>query len=112
MTHESAVKKPVILLCWGYHRKGWVEPFEKLSNRFTFVYLFHIVKPENEVNYSSSPAIYWGDFTSPYDILNFVKPEKVVFMGVISGYAIGLNIACKNSGIPTYYLKHGLYQQY
>src|SRR5829696_6367648 len=94
--------KPTILLCWGYHRKGWIEVFERLNDQFNFHYLYWVKKEQEPANHTNCPVHYWSSFGSAKDILVTVKPTKVVFMGSNSLLAIGLIRACAARNIPTY----------
>lgn len=101
-----------ILLCWGYHRKGWITPFLALENEFEFIYLFYKKKDEETVSFTNCNKIYWDNYHSARDILDAVKPDKIVFMSITSGYSIALNIAAKQRKITTYILQHGLFRTY
>jgi hypothetical protein len=103
---------PSILLCWGYHRAGWIEPFERLKGRFRFTYLFFRSKGEEQLRLTDEPVIYWGDYADAYEILDAVRPDKAVFMSLMSGYPIALNLAAQQRAIPTYILQHGIFQSY
>ncbi|TNE54223.1 MAG: hypothetical protein EP338_08650 [Bacteroidetes bacterium] len=105
--HDIA-SKPRVLLVWGYHRKGWIEPFEKLKEHIEFVYLFHLEKPANEVNLSDCKTYYWLDYKSPYQLLDAIRPQRVVFMGIDRVNSIALNMACKHRKIKSFQLQHGL----
>jgi hypothetical protein len=105
-------KKKTILLVCRYHRYDEVKSFEPLHKDFNVVYLYHIVKPDNELSYTNTPKIYWSDFKSPKDILDQVQPSVVVFFSLFSLVAISLNIACRKRGVKTAYLQHGTEQDY
>lgn len=106
-------KKTKILLCWGYHRKSWLHAFRALQDDFEFYYLFYISKPENERNVSGSDNIlYWSDFKSAQDLLNKIKPEKIVFMGIEGINAIALNVVAQKRNIETLVLQHGMFHTY
>lgn len=106
-------KKRKILLCWGYHRQGWLHAFKALQDDFEFYYLFYLSKPENEINHSGTESIlYWTDFSSAQDIINQIKPHKIVFMGIDSINTIALNIIAKKRGIETLVLQHGMFHTY
>lgn len=96
-----------VLMCWGYHRQGWVRPFERLADSVEFQYVFYITPPEHQVLYTKSRILYWGDFKSADALLDETRPDKVGFMGVSSGYPLALNIAARRRGVPTFVLQHG-----
>lgn len=106
-------RKLRILLCWGYHRKGWLHAFNALQNDFEFYYLFHLTKPENEINYSgSSNILYWSDFSSVQDIINKIEPDKIVFMAIESMVTIALNVVARERKIETLVVQHGMFHRY
>lgn len=107
-----ASKKLKILLVWGYHRKGWIEPFEKLKNDFDFVYMHYLQKPEKEVKYTDCPTYYWMDYKNPYQLLDSIQPDRVVFMGIDRSNSMALNMVCKHKKIQTFVLQHGVFYSY
>lgn len=104
--------KPIILLCWGYHRIGWIEPFLKLKDQFQFHYLFFTNKEEDEVSNFDSPVHYWNDFKNAQEIIQKVRPEKIFFMSIDSGLTIALNIAARSQNIKTFIMQHGIYRNF
>ena len=98
--------KKKILLNWDYVRKDHLEPFYQMMSDCEFVFIHKKSKPSNEIDIPFQ-VIYWSDFKSPYDLLEIIKPDKVVFSGLESFYEISLNIACRNKNIVTYFLQHG-----
>jgi CDP-glycerol glycerophosphotransferase (TagB/SpsB family) len=105
----SECTKPTILLCWGYHRKGWIEIFESLSDQFDFHYLYWIHKEQEPASFTTCPVHYWSSFSSANQILSVIKPSKVIFIGSNSLLAIGLMRACVRQKVPTFTMQHGLF---
>jgi hypothetical protein len=104
---RSANRVLKILLCWGYYRSAWIEAFEQLKARFRFTYIFYRCKEEEEACLTNEPVLYWNDFENAHQILDVVRPDKIVFMSLTSGYPIALNIAAQHRGIATFILQHG-----
>src|SRR5690606_6600082 len=52
--------------------------------------------------------IFWKDYYNAFDLLNKIRPNKVVFFFIESYNHVALNVACKELGIPTYHLEHGI----
>lgn len=99
--------KQKILLVWNYDRNDWISPFVTLSDQFEFVFLSK--KNENDDTASIDfERIYWHDYPSCTAVLNYVRPSKIVFMSLIHGQDIMLNIVAKQKGIETLHLQHGL----
>jgi hypothetical protein len=103
---------PRILLCWGYYRAGWIEPFERLKAEFDFTYIFYRSEDEEEGRLTDEPVLYWDDYSDAYKLLDAARPDKIVFMSLTSGYPIALNLAAHRRGIPTYILQHGAFGTY
>lgn len=104
-----ANKKPVILLCFGYHRKGWIEIFEKLNDVFEFHYLFWIYPEMELASYTDCKKHYWADFKNAQQLLNNIRPEKVVMMETDSLLTLALLFECRYRKVPTYVMQHGLF---
>lgn len=105
------MEKPRILLCWAYHRRHFVNVFNKLAADFDFIYLNWFNKDIELEPYGEVKAIYWLDFKNIQQLVKEVKPDKVVFMGM-EGLATILNEYCKKRKIPTYFLQHGVFHSY
>lgn len=100
--------RPRILLCWGYHREEWIACFEDLREEFEFIYLFYRQSWEEGPVRTQCQRVYWNDFSSGLEIIEKLRPTKVLNMTVDSGYSVALNLACRARGIPTCILQHGL----
>ena len=96
-----------VLLCWGYHRAGWIEPFERLRDRFEVSYLFYRTAEEEEACLTDAPRYYWKQFASGQNVLDTVKPDRIVFMALDGAWSIALNAAARRRQIPTLIVQHG-----
>jgi hypothetical protein len=96
-----------LLLCWGYHRSGWIEPFEQLRDQFELSYLFYRSAEEEEGCLTTAPRFYWSQFASAQDVLEATKPDRVIFMALDGAWSIALNAAARRRGIPTLIVQHG-----
>ena len=105
---ESHGAKPTVLLCWGYHRSGWNEIFERLKDHFQFHYLFFFSPRLARGDAPDAPVHFWTDFPSGFDVLDGIKPGLIVFMGLDGLQTVSLNIAARNRRVPTLLLQHGL----
>lgn len=54
-----------------------------------------------------SKIIYWADFTTPQQIINRIKPDKIVFFEIIDLRQIALIVCARANNISTFYLEHG-----
>lgn len=104
--------KLTILLNFGYHRKGWIAPIEALGDTIEIVYLYFISKQQEQLRHTHHRVIYWSDYKNVNDLLDAVKPDKLVSMSMDSGLGILLNYATRKRGIRTYILQHGIYSNY
>jgi hypothetical protein len=96
-----------LLLCWGYHRAGWIQPFENLRETFDVHYLFHRTRDEEEGCLTDAPRWYWMDFGNADDLIDVVQPDRIVFMALDGAWVIALNSAARRRGIPTFIVQHG-----
>ena len=106
MVQENEEKKR-ILLCWGYNRASWIEHFEKIKNNFEFIYLFYYSASDEDDCYTDCKKYYFKQFSSAKEILQKLKPSKVIFMGLEGFHTIAVNMEAQRKGIPTYYMLHG-----
>ena len=110
MTLPPRERRLRVRLCWGYHRSGWVAPFEQLNGEFDFHYLFHLSEKEEECSHTNQPRHYWNDFRAAQDILDEIKPDRLVFMSLSGLRPIALNMAARRKGIPTFVVQHGYFR--
>ena len=102
-----------VLANFGYYRKGWIAPLEALDpGKFELVYLYYISPNEELERCTSNTVIYWSQYTNAFDLIQKVRPNRIVFMTLASGLGITLNMAAKKMQIPTFILQHGLYSNY
>ena len=107
---SSTARRLRVLLCWGYHRRGWIAPFEELDREFEFHYVFHRRKQEEECSHTKRPRYYWNDFHSAQQLLDQIRPDRLVFMSLAGLRAIALNMAARRRRIPTFVLQHGYFR--
>lgn len=100
--------KKKILINWDYSRKDLMQPFFEISNELEFIFIFQYNFAEDINKGFQFKIIYWNDFSSPYDIINEINPDKIVFHDIESFHQVALCIAAKNRGIPTFVLEHGI----
>jgi hypothetical protein len=53
-------------------------------------------------------VLYWKNFSDAYDLLEKIKPDKIIFYFLETYNHVALNVACKVKQVPTYHLEHGL----
>jgi hypothetical protein len=104
------MRKIRVLLVWQYSRKDWVELFKKLSNDFEFIFIGEVFKTlSTEYVDEFAEVTYWSKYSNAFELLNDIKPNKIVFMGTESLHTIALNYAAREKKISTYYLQHGIF---
>lgn len=103
----SLMKKTKILLNWDTTRKDLLEPFIFLKDDIEFI----IIWGEDKNSTANHPfrQIYFRDFKTPYQLLKEIRPDKIVFFNIDSFPQIALNLAARNSRIPTYVMHHGIH---
>lgn len=103
----SGRPRPRVLLCWGYHRWGWIRPFEALRDEFEFHYLFHVHPSQEDGVVTDAPRHYWSEFRTGHEILDRLAPDRIVFMSLGGAWSIALNWAARQRSIPTFVMQHG-----
>lgn len=53
-------------------------------------------------------VLFWKDYSDAYDLLDSVKPDKVLFYFIETFNHVALNVACKVKGVSTHHLEHGV----
>jgi hypothetical protein len=106
MTHEGQLR---VLLCWGYHRAGWIRPFEQLRDRLDVHFLFYRTAEEEqqEGTMTNAPRHYWMDFRDAAAIIDRIAPDRIVFMALDGAWVIALNSEAQRRQIPTFIVQHG-----
>lgn len=105
-------KKKRILLFWGYQRKAWVAPFEKLKDQFNFTFLYYIRSSDETEVHTDLPKIYWSDYSSAQEILDEQKPDKLILMDISGAHTIALNYVARKRGVFTAVVQHGLFHSF
>ncbi len=100
-------EKPRILMYWGYHRKAWTLPFEAISDKFDFIYLFHFNQENEILNRPELSVRYFCDFSSIQDIFQKLTPQKVVFLGLDGLLSLMINFEAQKRNIQTLVIQHG-----
>lgn len=99
-----------LLCCWDYARPGWVAPLESLGidHGFDLTYLFHRRAEEETAVATVWPRRYWLEFRDAQQVLDHLRPDRIVFMGLDGTWSIALNAVARRRGIPTFLLQHGI----
>ncbi len=105
-------KKKRILLFWGYQRKAWVSPFEKLKDKFDFTFLYYIRSADETEVHTELPRIYWSDYSSAQEILDDQKPDKLIFMDISGAHTLALNYVARKREVFTAVVQHGLFHSF
>ena len=102
--------KRKLLLVGDYNRNDFIYVAKLLAKDVEFYFIEFLNKKELKNNdcLQYGKVIYWKDYKSAYDLLEKLKPEKVIFYFIESYNHVALNVACKVNQITTYHLEHGL----
>ena len=84
-------------------------PFEQLNREFEFHYLFYRSQDEEEGSHTSQPRHYWNDFAGADEILDAIRPDRVVYMSLLGLRPIALNMAARRRGVRTFIFQHGYF---
>lgn len=72
-------------------------------------FLFYRFPDQEQLNFDlPGKRHYWTEYSSPYYVINAIRPDKVVFMGIENMLTIALLSACRKKQVKTYYLAHGV----
>lgn len=94
-----------ILFNWYYYRPDLTRHLLEIGKGHD---LFFIDRHAPDgLHVDGAEVLYWGDYPTPYALLDAVRPDKVVFSDIESFLQVALNIAARNLGIPTVVLQHG-----
>lgn len=103
---SSSNRKPRVLLNWDTTRKDLWEPFLEMKDDIDFVVIWADIE-KNPCH--PFPQISFSDYTSPYKLIDDVRPDRILFFNINSFTHIGLNLAAKNRGIPTFTMHHAIF---
>ncbi|WP_345161899.1 polysialyltransferase family glycosyltransferase [Pontibacter saemangeumensis] len=108
------MKKPNILFVGNYNRRDYVDLLLKSKNEFNFFFLEFSSPKEVKNHYFKTygKCIFWKDYRDAFDLLDKIKPAKVLFLFIEAYNHVALNTACKLVSIPTFHLEHGLRADY
>lgn len=95
-----------ILLYWDTSRKDLLEPFIALKNDLNFIIVW-AEKPDTA--HHPFRQIFFNDYSTPYKLLDEIKPDKILFFNINTFPTVAVNLAAKNLGIPTYVMHHGIH---
>jgi len=103
-----------ILYVGNYNRKDYLDMLSKCREDFNFFFLEFASPQEVKSNYYKTygTCIFWKDFRDAFDLLEKIKPTKVIFLFIETYNHVALNLACKAIKLPTFQLEHGLRADY
>ncbi|MCR6722486.1 MAG: hypothetical protein NVV59_19835 [Chitinophagaceae bacterium] len=82
------------------------EPFLAMKDEVDFVVIWGAI---DENPWHPFPQVSFADYKSPYKLLDDVQPDRILFFNINAFTHIGLNLAAKNRGIPTYIMHHAIF---
>ncbi|MCJ8165800.1 alpha-2,8-polysialyltransferase family protein [Pontibacter sp. E15-1] len=108
------MSKQTILFVGNYNRSDYIDLFSESKNDFNFYFLEYSSSREVRNTYFKSygESVFWKDYHDAFELLEHLKPIKVLFLFIEAYNHVALNIACKLSQIPTFHLEHGLRADY
>lgn len=99
-----------ILIIGDYNREDFLFIGKLLHEKSNIYFLEYSQEKElTSSNYKKwGKAIFWKNFKDAFDLLDKIKPSKVLFYFIESFNHVALNVACKYWGIKTYHIEHGI----
>lgn len=105
--------KLTILWCWWYDRQDLIAPLLPVMEQADNHFLFYRFAEQEQLSFAlPGTRHFWTDYTSPYQLISQVKPDRVVFMGIENMLTIALLSACRKVKVTTCYLAHGVTTNY
>jgi hypothetical protein len=104
-----------ILVNWYYDRPDLTQHLLNLSDEAHIIFLAKHLREKSEENKFAGKNVsiaYWSEYNSPYQLLNILQPDLIVFHDIEAFNQIALNIAARNKKITTYVLQHGIRGSY
>lgn len=99
-----------ILIIIDYNQ-SYLEPFVQILHEEAEVFLINFAY-ENEVKSDYflrfGKFIFWKDFRNAQDLIEKIKPNKVIFFELETLNQVALNVVCKKKKIQTVFCDHGL----
>jgi len=105
----SSENKPIILTNFGYQRKNWIAPLEAIKDDFEVIYIHFNRKEDESESFTDSTILYFSDFDNAQDLLDKVKPDIFIAMGLYSNVIYAIKHICNKRNIPFVYMDHGVY---
>jgi hypothetical protein len=102
--------KERIVLVGDYNRNDFLYVAKLLHTEIDFYFIEFINQRflKNKQCLEYGKVIYWKNYKDAYDLLNKIRPGKIVFYFVESYNHVALNVACRVKKVPTFHLEHGL----
>ncbi len=99
-----------ILLVGDYNRSDFLYIAKHFHKEIKFYFIEHLNKNEllNKECFEYGEVLFWKDFAGAYELLDKIKPDKILFYFIESYNHVALNVAAKMKRISTYHLEHGL----
>lgn len=102
------MSKTRVLLNWDTTRKDLMEPFIQLKDELDIIVIWGNPS-EDEKNNHPFRQIRFIDYSTPYALLDDIKPDRILFFNVNNFPQVALNCAARNRGIATYTMHHGIH---
>jgi hypothetical protein len=109
-------RKPAILVTGTIDRPDILSMFRDVAGRtaLTFVEYYFNWGIESHPEYFEAygPLRFWHEFRHANDLLDQLRPDRIVFFYISSLNQVALKVAAQQRGIPTLHLEHGFRQRY
>jgi len=102
--------KTNVLVVGDFNRSDFLFVAKQLYKEANFYFIEYLNEKslQNTECLKYGEVLYWKDFNDAYELINKIRPVKVIFYFIESYNHVALNVACKVNNIPTYHLEHGL----
>ncbi len=93
------------------HRKDFYQYITNILKLEHEVFLLweYKLKPETLPNYDEGiMPLYWSNYATPKELLEKIKPDRVIFFEIIDLWQIPLIVTCHKFKVKTFFVEHGV----
>jgi Alpha-2,8-polysialyltransferase (POLYST) len=101
----------IILFCGiSLSRADILKTFASVAEKAQCFFLENFTKDDisNPYVFSIGKVIFWSEYRDAFQLLERIKPDKLIFVLLDNYYHLALFTAAKKKGIPVSYVDHGI----
>jgi hypothetical protein len=100
----------ILFLGIDLNRNDLLKNFTLLKNRASCFFLenFSPLEVSGSMAGEIGKIIYWKDFSDAFELIESIKPDKIVYALIDNYYHFALFFAARQNNIPIFYIDHGI----